>query len=331
MSVIRTDPLTGLTTIFAPERARRPIALRSAAAFEDHTQEQIDSDPFAEGKEDETTPELFAIRSADSEPNQPGWSLRVVDNKYPALTREHDTTSEHSSYGVHEVIVECPQYETLVSRLEREDFQNMFQAYRQRLSVHRQDPQLNYALIFKNQGVLGGASLGHAHSQLLGSQIIPEALEREVATASRYQESHDCSLFASLVQEQPNGYSGLVTSTSHFDVICPYASRFALETWLIPRSLKTHFDHSSDEELNDLAGITLQLLQALEVILSSHDLNFVIQTPPFSTPTDSGYTWSLRILPRLSHLAGFELATNMYVNPVFPEQARDMLKKQIQP
>lgn len=325
MSEIRTDPLTGFTTIFAPERARRPIKLSENANHYVPTQEQIDSDPFAEGKESETTPELFAIRSPDTRANQPGWKLRVVANKYPALT----PVSDSEEYGVHEVIVECPQFETQVSRLSPAQFQYMFQAYRQRVAAHRDDPRINYALVFKNQGILGGASLGHVHSQLLASHLIPQALQQEVQQAREYQSEHGCSLFKTLAQDSADGFSGRVMSTDYFDIICPYASRFAFETWVIPRSLKTHFDHSSDRELDDLAMITRRLLFSLESLLGRHDLNYVIQMPPYDTREQDGYTWSLRIYPRLTHLAGFELASNAFINPVYPEHAIEQLKRQL--
>ncbi|MFK7776808.1 MAG: hypothetical protein QM501_01640, partial [Gimesia sp.] len=148
--------------------------------------------------------------------------------------------------------------------------------------------------------------------------------------AQQYLSQNDHSLFKALSLEMPGEYSGLVTSTSYFNVICPYASRFAYETWIVPRNLKTHFDHSSDQELDDLAALSRRLLLALEEILRSHDFNFVIQTPPFSTEEESGYTWSMRIYPRLAHLAGFELASNMFINSVFPELAIESLKKQLE-
>ncbi|WP_339727035.1 DUF4921 family protein [uncultured Gimesia sp.] len=329
MSVIRTDPLTGYTTIFAPERAQRPIALSSDATPYEITKEQIESDPFAEGKESETTPELYAVRPPDTQPNQSGWSLRVVDNKYPALTPHATAACGPNQYGVHEVIVECPQFETQITRLEPSQFQEIFRAYRQRVATHREDPQLDYVIIFKNQGILGGASLGHAHSQLVASQVVPQAMQQELQATQNHLANTGGSLFETFLQEQPNGFSGLVASTPHFNLVCPYASRFAFETWIVPQTLKTHFDQSSDQELEDLGALSRRLLLALEAILGSHDFNFVIQTPPFATNDQAGYTWSMRVYPRLAHLAGFELATNMYINPVFPEQAVEQLKKQL--
>lgn len=329
MSVIRTDPLTGLTTIFAPERANRPIAIRNADTQCTSSAKQIESNPFAEGKESETTSELFAVRPAQTKPNQPGWSVRVVENKYPALTPHIELSSDQNPYGVHEVIVECPQYETQITKLDLAQFQDIFRTYQQRLAVHRDDPQLKYALIFKNQGILGGASMGHVHSQLLASQLVPLSVYQELKSAQEYFTHYGNSLFGMFSQEIPAGFSGLVISTAHFDVVCPYASRFAFETWIIPRSLKTHFDHSSEQELDDLAAISRRVLLALEQILGNHDFNYAIQTPPFDTSEQSGYVWSMRIYPRMSHLAGFEVATNTFINPVFPEQAAECLRKQL--
>ncbi|QDT92738.1 galactose-1-phosphate uridylyltransferase [Gimesia algae] len=327
MSEIRTDPLTGFTTIFAPERARRPIKILEDASQYVATQEQIDSDPFAEGKEAETTPELFAIRSSATTANQPGWNVRVVANKYPALS----PVSGSDHYGVHEVIVECPEFETRVSRLNQRQFQYIFQAYRQRVAAHRDDPHTHYALIFKNQGILGGASLGHVHSQLLVSHLIPQALQQELQAARTHQSEQGCSLFKTFTRDSTDGFSGRVMSTEYFDIICPYASRFAYETWVIPRSLKTHFDHSSDQELDDLSCITRRLLCSLESLLGRHDLNYVIQMPPYETSEQDGYAWSLRIYPRLAHLAGFEIASNAFINPVYPEQAIEQLRRQLSP
>lgn len=293
------------------------------------SREQIESDPFAEGKESETTPELFAVRHPESEPDQPGWSLRVVLNKYPVLKQDVELLVDQNETGVHEVIVECPHYETQLTRLELPYFQNMFRAYRQRISTHRTDPRLEYVLVFKNQGILGGASLGHVHSQLIASQIVPQAMLQELQATEQYLSQHGCLLFDALSRDVSTGYSGLVTSTPHFHVICPYASRFAFETWIVPRNLNTHFDHSSDGELEDLAALSRRVLLALEKILGSHDFNFVMQTPPFNANEQTGYTWSMRIYPRLAYFAGFELATNMFINPVFPERAIEMLKKQL--
>ena len=79
---LRIDPLTGLRSIVAGDRAGRPgggLSATPAAAIDP------DDDPFAEGHEDRTPPEVYAVRPDGGAPNTPGWTVRVVPNLYPAL------------------------------------------------------------------------------------------------------------------------------------------------------------------------------------------------------------------------------------------------------
>ena len=80
---IRVDPLTGHRTIVAGERSRRPGGEPRCTSPEPIDVEQ---DPFAEGHEDRTPPELYAVRPGGGPPDSPGWTVRVVPNLFPALT-----------------------------------------------------------------------------------------------------------------------------------------------------------------------------------------------------------------------------------------------------
>ncbi len=89
MPEIRVDPLTGHKTIVAGERSRRPGGEPRCVPPDPI---DFESDPFAEGHEDRTPPELYAVRPGDGRaggtPNGPGWTVRVVPNLFPALTPE---------------------------------------------------------------------------------------------------------------------------------------------------------------------------------------------------------------------------------------------------
>ncbi len=83
MPELRKDPIVGRWVIIATERAKRPNEIRSepqhaTAAF----------CPFCEGNEDKTPPEIIAYRDRNTRPNSPGWRVRVVPNKFPALQIE---------------------------------------------------------------------------------------------------------------------------------------------------------------------------------------------------------------------------------------------------
>jgi UDPglucose--hexose-1-phosphate uridylyltransferase len=124
MPEIRIDPLSGHKTIIAGERSRRPGGEPSCAPAEPIDPER---DPFAEGHEDRTPPELYALRpvghggpggvaaggarsdeagaggaAASGAANSPGWTVRVVPNLYPALTAadpEQEDGGEGSALG----------------------------------------------------------------------------------------------------------------------------------------------------------------------------------------------------------------------------------------
>src|SRR5450432_3130694 len=111
MPELRIDALTGLRAIVAGGRAVRPgIELWTAPP------PAIDplTDPFAEGHEDRTPPELYATRPGGGAPDTPGWVVRVVPNLYPALEPESPEPAPHAdrdlfwagpARGRHEVIV----------------------------------------------------------------------------------------------------------------------------------------------------------------------------------------------------------------------------------
>jgi len=119
MPELRHDPIQRRWVIIATERARRPsdfsneaASTRSAAFY-----------PFAPGNEDQIPPEIFAFRDAGTKPDTPGWRVRVVPNKFPALETEGDAERQDvglydrmSGVGAHEVIVETPEpHESLAS------------------------------------------------------------------------------------------------------------------------------------------------------------------------------------------------------------------------
>ena len=114
MPEIRVDPLTGLKTIIAAGRATRPRGGFTVAPPED-----IDTgaDPFLEGHEDRTPPELFAVRPRGGAPDTPGWTVRAVPNRYPALVPEApephpephpELFTALPARGAHELIVNSP-------------------------------------------------------------------------------------------------------------------------------------------------------------------------------------------------------------------------------
>src|SRR3954468_19600365 len=144
MPEVRVDPLSGLKSIVTPERATRPGGGLSA---EPCPPIDAETDPFREGHEDRTPPEVYAVRPNGGQPDTPGWLVRVVPNLYPALQpprpdpapeAKPDLFTAIAARGEHEVVVNAPQPVVSLSDLPVEQVRTAVDAWRARMRHHRE-------------------------------------------------------------------------------------------------------------------------------------------------------------------------------------------------
>ncbi|MGH7128367.1 MAG: galactose-1-phosphate uridylyltransferase, partial [Planctomycetaceae bacterium] len=204
MPELRKDPIVGRWVIIAPDRAKRP---------EDFLQEfkRLSGrfDPFAEGNEQATPPEILAYRNPGSHANGPGWRVRVVPNKFPALQVEGNLDKRGegmydmmNGVGAHEVIIECPQSETNMSRLSVDNIREVLWVYRDRLVDLKKDPRLVHGLIFKNKGAPAGASLDHCHSQLIVTPVVPISIWEEISGSLEFYNYRGRCIYDDMIQQE---------------------------------------------------------------------------------------------------------------------------------
>ena len=324
---LRKDPIVGRWVIIAPDRLSRPQTLRDVDIASADT-----FDPFLAGNEDATTPEILAYRDHGG-PNGPGWRVRVIPNKFPAVRVEGDLEKrgegiydKMNAVGAHEVIVECPHRETNMSRLTVENIREILWVYRDRLVDLKRDPRLVHGLIFKNKGAAAGASLDHCHSQLIVTPIIPITIQEELDGAREFYDYRGRCIFEDMIQQELANETRIVLETEHFVVFCPYASRFPFETWILPRQHSSHYENITKPMIEDLGSVMKTVLRKLELGLDDPPYNFVLHSAPFATQDLPHYLWHIEIFPRLSRVAGFEWGSGFYINPVAPEEAARFLR-----
>lgn len=321
----RRDELRENWVLVAPGRRQRPTL------FQHSTQIAHADDPFAEGSEAHTPPEVFAIRESGTLPDTPGWRVRVFPNKFPAVQGPERVAIESGpdtplpAIGRHEVVVDCPHSELHFARLPSMQIRDVFVSYRQRVRQLVAGDGWATVTVFKNEGPAAGASVGHCHSQILALPLIPEAVSRELAVCERSLRDHRKEFFAGWLSWHDT--AGLVIDrNADFVVVAPYASRFPYEMWLVPVRPLFDFRLAEDGELLSLAVVLKGVLLALEDVANQPDWNFVLQLPPFPPSAETGYRWHLRILPRMTGVAGFEWGTGVFINPVPPEEAAEHLR-----
>jgi UDPglucose--hexose-1-phosphate uridylyltransferase len=337
MPEIRIDPLSGHRTIVAGERSLRPGGAPSLSDSE-RTPEPIDParDPFAEGNEDRTPPELYAVRPGSDVPNSPGWRVRVVPNLYPALTpvgaQQRDEEQPHGEQvaggelfrslpatGVHEVIVNGPQPVLSLAELPLEQVAVAMDVWRERMRTHE---RCAYLQLIVNERRQAGASLPHTHSQLYGLDFVPAAVARERERASAYAtRTMGQNLLGDLVAEEVRLRERVVAIDEEAVLIAPYASRLPFQLMLAPRRPVPRF------ELGGPCGAALLhdgLRRLARHLGASPPLNMWVRTAPRGVEQ---FCWRIDVLPRLTHLAGLELSTDLNLNIVAPEHAATLLRE----
>lgn len=328
MSEFRKDPLSDHWVIIAPNRANRPEQFEANAG-----RQMPERCPFCRGNEQETPPEVVSY-DRDGGPAQNGeWRVRVVPNLYPAVEIEAESPSKADGIyetrvgvGAHEVIIESPNHVVSFAQLEDAQAALVFHAYRDRLQKLGKDARLAYAQVFKNSGAAAGASLEHAHSQLIATAVVPTQVQQELAKSLAYHQQHHRCVFCVMLEEELAEGTRIVAESQHFVAFCPFASQFPYETWILPREHISRFEDTEAGKLAEFAVLLKGIIGRVESLLTDPAFNYLIHTAPFDTPPYSHYHWHLEIFPRLTKTAGFEWGAGDYINTVAPEDAAATLR-----
>jgi UDPglucose--hexose-1-phosphate uridylyltransferase len=257
-----------------------------------------------------------------------------VPNKYPALSGDGELMASSvgvydtmSDVGAHEVFIESPRHVLSLAELPAKAVDEVVLAYRERMLARKQDERLECALIFKNVGESAGASLEHSHSQMICMPVVPKRVGEEMDRCIEFYRERGRCLLCEIVEQEIEQAERVVIDAEHFAVIAPYASRSPFEMWIVPKEHITHFENTPPELLAAFAPVLHEALSRLDVALNEPPYNYVIHTTPFTMPEVAHYHWHMEVIPRVTHVAGFEWGTGFYINPVMPQQAAQYLRE----
>ncbi len=322
MPEIRKDPVFGRWVIIASERGLRPNEFRAPAGGA-----QAYACPFCAGNEESTPPTIYSLPAEGG-----GWRLRVVRNKYPALEAGGSSENRHEGIydrmdglGIHEVIIETPDHDRRLEDMPAEAVADVVRTFVQRVKELKQDPGIKYVMIFKNHGRNAGASLLHPHSQIVGMPMAPLRVLQEIDGAAQYFRERGTCVFCDIVKTELAFKKRVVSENAEFLAVTPYASRFSFETWILPRAHSSHFETLTGGAALALAETLKTVLGKLTASLADLSYNLIFHTMPVQDAEAGHYHWHIEIMPKLSHVAGFEWGTGFYINTVSPEDAAEIL------
>ncbi len=345
MSELRYNRLKDTWAIIAEERAKRPHD------YATHVHEEEIGDvkrcPFEYGNEFMTPPEIFSIREEGTEPDTPGWKVRVIPNKYPAVSLQTPDDRLFSciydkvlGFGSHEVIIDTPDHFKHIQNFEDEDFKNLFIAFKQRIVELSKDKRIRYIHIFKNHGREAGKSLVHSHSQLIALPVIPKDIDTQINQCRKHFSKTERCLLCDEIKCELETKTRVVHENDYFLVYCPYASLYPFEIRIIPKFHSYNFIQAVEQPfINGLIDAVKIAVRRLHKTLINPPFNLILYTTPpkRDIPQNPYYFyniekfnhWYIEILPRIAILAGFELGTGYYINPTPPEYAARYLREVI--
>jgi UDPglucose--hexose-1-phosphate uridylyltransferase len=330
MPELRKDPIIGRWVIISTKRGKRPSDFGRTVE-----EKRGGFCPFCEGNEATTPLEVLSYRPPDAAPNTPGWTLRVVPNKFPALHIEGGLNKmgdgmfdKMNGVGAHEVLIETPEHGKTIPHMSLQNIENMFWGFRDRILDLKKDPRFQYIMVFKNHGAAAGASLEHPHSQIIALPIIPLVVQSEMEGAKTYYNYKDRCVFCDIIHQETMSGVRLVSENDDFIVFCPYAPRFPFETWILPKNHDPMFEDCRKNEYANLAKALQDIITRMDKVLQDPPYNFIIHNSPLHGYDDVPYYhWHIEVMPKLTKVAGFEWGTGFYINPTPPEDAATFLRE----
>ena len=339
MPELRRDPMVGYWTIISEERGWRPSDYRPVKITDER------ECPFCEGKEKMTPSETYAIRKPGSAPNGPGWELRSILSQAPILSGAGDASSHgdgiydfRAGNGQHEVIIETPKHGHDFDEFTLNSIEKILAAYVLRIRALEKNPECEYALLFKNHGLISGSAVDvirHSRSQLVGMPILPKRVKEELQMTKNYFERRERCVSCDILKQESQEKSRLVVENVTFFAYCPFASRSPFEMWILPKLHSADFAKLEAPALTELAWVLTQCLVRLRNLLEDPPYNLILHTAPFRHKQQASYWktieqdthWYFQIMPRLTMNAGFEWGTGIHINPTPPEEAAELLRE----
>lgn len=358
MSELRQDPTTREWVIIATERRRRPHEFDGSSQSKAETEigaglpEYSKECPFCSGNEYLSPNEVQSYRTFGTASNSRGWWIRVIPNKFAALSLgdeagpspvrgEKIIHGDFTGYffpkateifrtkpgvGAHEVIIETPKHNEIIPFFSDKQVRELFVMYRDRYAALSADSRFRYIIIFKNYGANAGTSIIHSHSQIIATSIIPLALRNNISQARFYYDEVGRCIFCDMIHGEIVDGRRIIMQTDDFIVFHPFASTCPFETWIMPLAHEPCFTCTTVEKTKSLGIIVKKILKAMRGALNDPDYNFVFNNPPIADEKEDYYHWSLRIIPRLTMKAGFEIGTGMSINSAVPEETAEFMR-----
>jgi UDPglucose--hexose-1-phosphate uridylyltransferase len=340
MNQFRRDPITGHWSIVVQDDFKIDNLLSQTEVRRTTDQKTKDS-RFCSGRESETAPEIYAIRGAGSQRNEPGWKVRVLPNNEPFLQIHGDLNNRGVGFydvldgiGAHELIVEAPVNGETIHDMSLEQIQNILSAYRERILDLKRDTRFRYVLVHKSYGEGQEELKNHSHSHIIATPITPALVKAELMQAREHFKYKERCLFCDILNQEMTDGERLINHNDKYAAFSPFASKAPFEVWIMPKNHETFFEWNS--EYGHLAKLLKDILTRIKTSLKDPNFVMVLHTGPnisagrqrgYWKTVERDYHWHIEITPRFRGYTSFYIGSGFQINVIAPERAAEILKK----
>jgi len=337
---MRKDYLIDRWTVIATQRKKRPTDFQKKP----EEKKQAGVCALEPGNEHMTPPAVLVYLPTDGGVRKErdlngfrhkNWLVRCVPNLYPAFTPpkeaewlglEKGALTHAIATGHHEVLIESPSHDEHPSVAKVSQLVHVINAYVDRLRELSSKPYVKYVSIFRNHGLEAGASLSHAHTQLIATPMILRIMEEELKASKEFFKRNEACFFCEIIKKEAQS-PRFIWKNDDFVVFAPWASVHPFEFWIFPKKHQCCMLEMKKNEVEALAKTIRVCFGGLSRLLNDPPYNFGFHQ--MTAGASDYYHWHLEVYPRLSIWAGFEKSTGMFINVVSPEDAAQHLREAV--
>lgn len=301
---IRKDYIQEKYVIIAPKRGKRP---HDTVRPQQAQKKMVTSCIFCPNN-------LHGVPSLYKKGKDDDWDINIIANKYPAVSLDND-----KAYGQQEVVVETSDHTLELEDLSTEHITDLLDAYSERTKEISKNKEIDYILIFKNDGGVAGASLQHAHSQIFATKFLPPHLLDKSQRQQAYKLKHGNCVYCDVIAKESKS-PRLIYKDKNVVAFTPYASMFNYEAWIMPIAHRDNITELTTAEKKSFAKVLKHLL------IKIGDLDLPYNFYFHQVINDNDQHLYMKVVPRGSVWAGVEIGSGLIINPIDPADAAEFYR-----
>ena len=307
-SEIRKDYIQEKFVIISPKRGKRP---HDTITPKEYYKKKLDPSCIFCPQNINNVPSLYLKGKKNN------WNIKVIANKFPAVSLDNK-----NAYGQQEVVIETSDHTKELEDLSVNNITELLEAYSQRTKVISKNKNIEYILIFKNDGGIAGASLQHAHSQIFATKFLPPHLLDKSQRQQEYKLRTGKCVYCDVISKESNS-SRLVYKDKYVIAFTPYASTFNYEIWIMPIRHLDNITELNKKEKYSWSKILKHILKKIGELDLPYNYYF------HQVINDEDQHLYMKIVPRGSVWAGVEIGSGLIINPIAPRNAADFYKNNL--